>query len=87
MQLGIAISMISRVADLLIRNLDPATHRELKRRADRAGQSLQAYVAGLLQAQTARPALEDWLAELDEIPPVEGVSGVDAVRAARDELP
>jgi len=75
------------VADLLIRDLDPATHRELKRRAQRAGQSLQAYVAGLLQAQTARPAIEDWLAELEEIPPVEGVSGADAVRSARAELP
>jgi hypothetical protein len=79
--------MIASVADLLIRNLDPATHRELKRRAERAGQSLQAYVAGLLQTQTARPTLEDWLAELDEIPPVVGVSGAEAVRSARDELP
>jgi plasmid stability protein len=79
--------MIAVMADLLIRNLDPGTHQELKRRAERAGQSLQAYVAGLLQAQTARPAIEDWLAELEEIPPVEGVSGADAVRSAREELP
>ncbi|MGH3586779.1 MAG: FitA-like ribbon-helix-helix domain-containing protein [Pseudonocardia sp.] len=74
------------MTDLLIRNLDPDAHRELKRRADRAGQSVQSYVAGLLEAHTARPALADWLAELEEIPPVEGVSGADAVRAARDEL-
>lgn len=79
--------MISAVADLLIRNLDPTTHRELKRRAQRAGQSLQAYVAGLLEAQTARPAIEDWLAELEDIPPVEGISGAEAVRSAREELP
>jgi hypothetical protein len=79
--------MIAAMADLLIRDLDPDAHQELKRRAERAGQSLQAYVAGLLAAHTARPSLADWLAELDEIPPVEGISGADAVRAARDDLP
>jgi hypothetical protein len=75
------------VADLLIRDLDPDTHRELKRRAERAGQSLQGYVAALLDAHTNRPSLEDWLAELDELTPVEGVSGADAVWSARAELP
>jgi plasmid stability protein len=75
------------VADLLIRGLDPETHRELKRRAERAGQSLQGYVAGLLEAHTARPSLADWLAELDELTPVDVASGAEAVRAARDELP
>lgn len=75
------------MADLLIRGLDPDTHRELKRRAERAGQSLQSYVAGLLTTHTARPSMTDWLAELDEIIPVEGVSGAEAVRAARDDLP
>jgi hypothetical protein len=75
------------MADLLIRGLDPDTHRELKRRAARVGQSLQGYVAGLLEAHTARPSLADWLAELNEIAPVVGVSGAEAVRAARDELP
>jgi plasmid stability protein len=75
------------VTDLLIRGLDPQIHRELKRRAERAGQSLQGYVAGLLEAHTARPSLVDWLAELDEFEPVDVASGADAVRAARDELP
>jgi plasmid stability protein len=75
------------MADLLIRDLDPDIHRELKRRAERAGQSLQGYVTGLLEAQTSRPSLEDWLAELDELTPVKGVSGAEAVRSARDELP
>jgi hypothetical protein len=74
------------MTDLLIRNLDPDTHRELKRRAERSGQSLQSYVAGLLQAHTRRPALVDWLARLDDVAPVEGVIGADAVAAARDEL-
>ncbi|OZM79157.1 hypothetical protein [Pseudonocardia sp. MH-G8] len=75
------------MADLLIRGLDPETHRELKRRAERAGQSLQGYVAGLLEAHTARPSMADWLAELDELIPVDVSSGAEAVRAARDELP
>lgn len=75
------------MADLLIRDLNPEAHRELKRRADRAGQSLQSYVAQLLQAHVARPALVDWLAQLDELEPVRDVSGAEAVSAARDELP
>jgi hypothetical protein len=75
------------MADLLIRDLDPDMHRELKRRAERAGQSLQGYVTGLLEAHTTRPSLEDWLVELDELTPVKGASGADAVRSARDELP
>ncbi len=73
--------------DLLIRDLDPAAHRELKRRAERAGESLQSYVARLLQAHASRPTLLDWLGLLDEFEPVLGVSGADAVAAARDELP
>jgi plasmid stability protein len=73
--------------DLLIRNLDPEAHRELKRRAERAGQSLQAYVASVLRMHVSRPSVEDWLALLDDLEPVPGASGSEAVAAARAELP
>ena len=75
------------MADLLIRGLDPEAHRELKRRADRAGQSLQSYVAHVLEAHLAHPALADWLDSLDEVEPVPEASGAEVVAAARDELP
>jgi hypothetical protein len=75
------------VPDLLIRDLDPEAHRELKRRAERAGQSLQSYVARLLQSHVSRPTVEDWLERLDDIEPVPGASGSEAVAGARAELP
>ncbi|OLT14090.1 hypothetical protein BJF78_20015 [Pseudonocardia sp. CNS-139] len=75
------------VADLLIRDLDPEAHRELKRRAEQSGQSLQAYVSAVLSTHLARPALTDWLARLDELDPVPDVDGAEAVAAARAELP
>jgi plasmid stability protein len=75
------------MTDLLIRGLDPAAHRELKRRAERSGQSLQSYVERVLEAHLARPAMADWLAQLDEVEPVLGVAGATVVAAARDELP
>jgi plasmid stability protein len=75
------------VPDLLIRHLDPETHGELRRRAERAGQSLQSYVAHLLRSHVSSPTVEDWLARLDEIEPVPGASGSEAVADARAELP
>ncbi|WP_219418008.1 FitA-like ribbon-helix-helix domain-containing protein [Pseudonocardia nigra] len=75
------------MADLLIRDLDPEAHRELKRRAEREGQSLQSYVAHVLQTHASRPPLLDWLSQLDEVEPVLGATGADAVTAARDDLP
>ncbi len=73
--------------DMLIRSLDENTHLELKRRADAAGVSLQLYVTKLLADHVRRPTIEDWLAQLDGLEPVEGITGADAVVAARADLP
>ena len=75
------------MGDVLIRSLDATTHAELKRRAVVAGVSLQAYVTQLLDDHVRRPTVEDWLERLDEIDPVEEISGSEAVAAARAELP
>jgi plasmid stability protein len=75
------------VPDLLIRNLDDEAHAELKRRAEASGLSLQSYVNRLLSEHVNRPTTAQWLERLDEIEPVDHVSGADAVQAARDELP
>ncbi len=73
--------------DMLIRDLDEHIHVELKRRADDAGMSLQRYVSRMLAQHVSQPTIEEWLAELDDLDPIEGVSGTDAVAAARAELP
>lgn len=49
------------MGDLLIRDLSPETHAELRRRAQDAGMSLQTYVARLLERSTAVPPVADWL--------------------------
>lgn len=74
------------MGDLLIRDLPPATHAELKRRASQAGMSLQAYVAQVLERSTVIPSLEQWLRRLDELPRHRDISGTDTIRAVRDEL-
>lgn len=75
------------MGDLLIRDLPDATHDELKRRAAAAGMSLQAYVTDLLEQHATKPTLKEWLRELDELPRHPEISGAEAVRAAREELP
>ncbi|MEM7094601.1 MAG: hypothetical protein AAF567_16475 [Actinomycetota bacterium] len=49
--------------NVLIRDVPDDVHRELRRRADRAGQSLQHYVLQLLAQSVALPTIEDWLDE------------------------
>jgi plasmid stability protein len=75
------------MGDLLIRDLPAGTHAELKRRAEQAGMSLQAYVTQMLARSTSTPTLSDWLQGLEDLPRHADVSGADAVREARDELP
>ncbi len=76
------------VADILVRDVPQQAHRELRRRAEAAGVSLQVYVLRLLRQHAARPSPEQWLARLDDLPPVHThTSGAEAVAAARDHLP
>lgn len=74
------------MTDLLIRDLDPATHDELKRRAEEMGISVQGYVSRLLEQHAARPSLAEWLRRLDELPRHRELSGAELIRAAREEL-
>lgn len=64
-----------------------STHDELKRRAELAGMSLQAYVAQLLERSTETPSLDEWLPGLDDLTAHRDVSGAKVVRAVFDELP
>lgn len=74
------------MADLLIRDLDPAVHDELKRRAEASSMSVQAYVSRVLAQHAARPSLSEWLRRLDELPRHPEAAGAELIRAARDEL-
>jgi plasmid stability protein len=73
------------MSDLLIRDLDPDVHRELKRRADEEGMSLQAYVSRLLSRHVARPSMREWLRRIEQLPRHPDLSGADLVRDARGD--
>jgi len=74
------------MADLLIRNLDPAVHDELKRRAGEADMSVQAYVTRVLDRHAAHPSLSEWLRRLDELRRHPEAAGAAIIGAARAEL-
>lgn len=74
------------VSDLLIRDLDAAVHQELKRRAEEAHVSLQAYVSDVLGQHAGRPTVTQWLRSLEQLPRHPTVSGADVLRGAREDL-
>ena len=59
---------------------------DLPRHRRRVGESLQAYVARLLEQSTATPSLAEWLRGLEDLPTHPDVSGAEVIRAVRDEL-
>ena len=72
------------MVDLLIRDVPPAVHRELKRRAEAAGMSLQRYVSEVLEQTTSTPTVADWLDGLEDLPRHAELSGAEAVRAVME---
>jgi hypothetical protein len=47
------------VPSVQIKNVPPEVHETLRRRADEAGQSLQAYLLGTLEEQASRPTIKE----------------------------
>lgn len=74
------------MADLLMRP-GPPVHQVLKRRADEARVSPQAYVSRVLGQHAGRPTLTQWLRGLDELPRHPDISGTETLREARADLP
>lgn len=52
--------------NVLIRDLPESVHRELLRRAEAAGKSLQRYLTEELTRLTSRPSLQDVLAHIEK---------------------
>jgi hypothetical protein len=53
------------MTNVLVRGLSEETHRELVRRAEERGQSLQRYLVGELTRLAASPTLDDVLRRVD----------------------
>ena len=68
-----------------IRNVPPELHRELKSRAALAGMSLSDYLLAEIRQVAERPTMEQMLARLAALPPVDLVpSPAEAIREERD---
>jgi len=69
-----------------VRNVPDELHRELKARAARQGVALTDYVLDLIEADLARPTLEEALERIARLPrPRGGVRGSALVRTGRAE--
>jgi hypothetical protein len=80
--------MAGRKTDLQIRGVPVALRDRLRRRADGKRLSMSQYVIQILQDDLSRPTLEEWLAEVGKLPPIDlkGRTGADLVREGRREL-
>ncbi len=71
-----------------VRDVPEEVHRALVRRAERAGQSLQQFLAGQLAAIAATPTLDEMLDRIERRPKgrlsaSEAIEAVDIERARR----
>lgn len=70
-----------------VRDVRPALHAELVRRAKHRGMTLTAYVEQILEREVATEPIEDVMARIRERRPstAEDFDPVETVRAAREE--
>lgn len=68
------------MTNVLVRDLSEATHRQLVRRAEERGQSLQQYLAAELSRLAVAPTLDDVLRRID----TRGGGRVGLAQAAAD---
>jgi plasmid stability protein len=69
-----------------VRNVPPELHAELKRRATLRGQTLTAYVQGVLEREVETMDVKEWLETTLELEPTELDEPVaDTIRRAREE--
>lgn len=81
-----ACATVRFVASIQIRNVPPKLHRELKRKAEKQGVSLQEYLLGELEQIAEQPTLQEWIARVRGRELVAlSETGAETVRAVRAE--
>jgi hypothetical protein len=74
------------VSTIQVKDVPPAVHRELRRRAEQEGLTIRDYVLKLIERDLRRPSMTDWLARVAELEPVTvSQPTAEAIRAAREE--
>lgn len=76
------------MGNIQVKNVPEDLHEQVRRRAAAEGTTVRDYLLGLIQRDLAVPSMAEWLAELADDPPVEGVTPAAEViaeeRAKRD---
>jgi hypothetical protein len=69
-----------------VKNVPPAMHSELRRRAQQEGTTIRDYVMKLIERDQRRPSKQDWLDRVSELEPVSVTqSAAEVIREAREE--
>jgi hypothetical protein len=69
-----------------VKNVPPAMHSELRRRAVQEGLTIRDYVLKLIERDQRLPSKTDWLDRVAELEPVNvSHSAAETVREAREE--
>ena len=69
-----------------VKNVPPAMHSELRRRADQEGTTIRDYVLKLIERDQRLPSKRDWLERVAELEPVAvSRSAAAMVREGREE--
>lgn len=69
-----------------VKNVPPAVHGELRRRAEQEGLTIRDYVLKLIERDQRLPSRTDWLARVAELEPVAvSQSAAEVIREAREE--
>jgi hypothetical protein len=69
-----------------VKNVPPAMHTELRRRAGQEGLTIRDYVLKLIERDQRLPSKTDWLDRLAELEPVTvSHSAAETIREAREE--
>lgn len=72
--------------DMNIRDIPQHVHATLTRRAAAHGMSLRAYTVAVLSEHAALPTMDEWLAEIEQLPEATAEHrATDALDAARDQ--
>jgi antitoxin FitA len=77
---------IHSMSIIQVKNVPPAMHSELRRRADQEGMTIRDYMLKLIERDQRMPSRRDWLERVAELEPVAvSRSAAEMVREGRAE--
>jgi hypothetical protein len=84
---GVPVACYDHAVSIIqVKNVPPAVHGELRRRAEQEGLTIRDYVLKLIERDQRLPSKTDWLARVAELEPVAvSQSAAEVIREAREE--